>query len=213
MTAPDPARTARRELVTWLITCAAGAGLALLASGRTWATLVLNPAEGAPGSARVALSGSELVPFLTPAALAGLAATAAVLATRGLPRRLIAAVIALCGVAVVAGSWTGTRAETIAKVAPEHVTVAMTASGGAVAPSLAWLWPLAAMAGGVVLVAAGAVAVVRGGRWPGMSGRYDRRSRGRTRRQVSGERALWDAIDEGADPTTDGTADRRSGEF
>ncbi|MCT9930598.1 Trp biosynthesis-associated membrane protein [Planotetraspora sp. A-T 1434] len=233
MTAPDPARTARRSLVTWLVTCVAGAGFVLLAAGRAWATFVFNPLEGTPGPGKVALVGSELVPFLTPAALAGLAATAAVLATRGLPRRLIGAVIALCGAAVMAGSWTGTRAETIAAVAREHATVAMIASGGFAGPSVTWLWPLASVAGGVVLVAGGAMAVVRGGRWPGMSGRYDRHGRGRARRHVSGERALWDAIDEGADPTADsaadptadfkaesitndkagGTADGRSGEF
>ncbi|GII54003.1 hypothetical protein Pth03_23920 [Planotetraspora thailandica] len=208
--APAPGRTARRSLMIWLVASAAGAGLALLASGRTWATVVFAvPAGGVPGSGDVPVTGGELVAYLTPAALAALAATVAVLAARGLARRAIALVISLCGVAVVAGSWTAMETATIVAVAREHATTVMMASHGAPAHSPAWAWPALAMAGGVVLVAAGLVAAVRGGRWPGMSSRYDRPdggsrtgSQGRPRR-ATGERALWEALDEGRDPTVD----------
>jgi uncharacterized membrane protein (TIGR02234 family) len=211
--APDPARTARRSLMIWLLACAAGAGIALLASGRTWATVVFKVPAGTPGSGDVPVTGGELVAYLSPAALAALAATVAVLAARGLARRAIALVISLCGVAVAAGSWSAMRTATIVAVAREHASTAMMTSGGAPSYSPAWAWPALAVAGGVVLVAGGLVAAVWGGRWPGMSGRYDRPGggsrtgsgqEGRPRRRATGERALWEALDEGQDPTVDG---------
>ncbi|GII26664.1 Trp biosynthesis-associated membrane protein [Planotetraspora mira] len=210
--APDPARTARRALTAWLITCAVGAGLVLVAAGRAWATVTFRSQAGALGPGKVAVTGTEIVASLTPATLAALAATVAVLATRGLARRAIAVVIGLCGVAVAAASCTGTRSEAIAAAAREHATSSMMSSGRPVSESLVWAWPLLSIAGGLVLVAAGVVAVVGSARWPGMSSRYDRAdggsrtgSSGERRsarpRKVTGERALWEALDEGADPT------------
>jgi uncharacterized membrane protein (TIGR02234 family) len=212
---PDPARTARRSLMVWLLTCAVGAGLVLVAAGRTWATVTFQSQAGALGPSEVAVTGSEIAASLTPATLAALAATVAVLATRGLARRAIAAVIGLCGIAVAAVSWTATGSEAIATAAREHATSAMMSSGGPVSESPVWVWPLLSVAGGLVLVAAGVVAVARSTRWPGMSSRYDRadggsrtgssgdQRRGARPRKATGERALWEAIDEGADPTVE----------
>ncbi|GAA4598535.1 hypothetical protein GCM10023194_76280 [Planotetraspora phitsanulokensis] len=210
---PGQARTARRSLAVWLITCAVGAGLVLVAAGRTWATVTLQSQTGAPGPAEVAVTGGEIAASLTPATLAALAAAVAVLATRGLARRAIAVVIALCGLAVAAASWTGTGSEAIAAAAREHATSAMMSSGAPVSESPVWAWPVLSIAGGLVLLAAGVAAVVWGARWPGMSGRYDRAGgdsrtgsagegrRGARPRKVTGERAMWEALDEGADPT------------
>ncbi|MEW9531456.1 Trp biosynthesis-associated membrane protein [Microbispora sp. NPDC049125] len=209
--APGAGRTARRSLVAWLSACAAAAGVTLLAAGRTWATVRFPAHTGPIGAGTVPLSGTDLVASLTPAVLAALAAAAAVLAASGAARRLIGVVISLCGAVALAGAWNGTRPEAITGTAHEHVTTAMISTGGAAAAqSVAWAWPVAAMAGALVLVIAGVVAAVAGGRWPGMSSRYDRPARGsRTgmgpgRREgapVTGERALWDALDEGDDPT------------
>ncbi|ETK36510.1 Trp biosynthesis-associated membrane protein, partial [Microbispora sp. ATCC PTA-5024] len=205
-----------RSLLVWLAACAAGGGLALLAAGRTWAAVTFSAQAGPLSAGRVSLSGGELVASLTPSVLAALAAAVAVLATRGIARRVIGAVISLCGLAAAAGAWSGTRAETIVGTAREHASTAMVPSGGAVAHSVTWAWPLAAATGGLVLVAAGVVAAVAGGRWPGMSSRYDRpagggpaRAPGRERAPRS-ERAMWDALDEGADPTIEPPRDRSS---
>ncbi|WP_327045170.1 TIGR02234 family membrane protein [Microbispora sp. NBC_01189] len=223
MTTPTPAsapdhaaapgragRTAGRSLLVWLAACAAGGGLALLAAGRRWVTL---GAAGGPGGAgQDGLTGGDLVAWLPPAALAALAAAVAVLAARGIGRRAIGGVVALLGAAVAAGAWDGTRDATVAAAARAHATTA-TISGAAVpVESRAWVWPLLAAAGGLVLLGSGVVAAVRGGRWPGMSGRYERDA-GHARAEPGrapardADRAIWDALDVGEDPTDDRTDD------
>jgi uncharacterized membrane protein (TIGR02234 family) len=208
------AGAARRSLTAWAVICVLAGGLALLAAGRTWATVTFDAQAGPLAAGKVSLSGGELAAWLTPAVLAALAAGAAVLATRGVARRLVGLVISLCGAAAMAGAWSGTRAETIAGTAREHAATAMIPQGGAAAAqSVVWAWPLAAAVGGFVLVAAGVAAAVMGGRWPAMSSRYDRPGRagrtgpgsGRVPDRRSGDRALWDALDEGEDPTADPT--------
>src|SRR5690606_42153824 len=61
-------------------------------------------------------------------------------------------------------------------------------------------WPLAAGLGAPLMLAGGVLAVARGGRWAGMSDRYERAA-DRPRAQPDGDRALWDALDRGDDPT------------
>ncbi|MBP2702289.1 TIGR02234 family membrane protein [Microbispora sp. RL4-1S] len=205
--------------MAWLATCAAAGALALLAAGRIWATVTFDAQAGPLSAGHVSLTGGDLAAVLTPAVLAALAAGAAVLATRGLARRIVATVISLCGVVVLSGVWRGTRPAAVVAAAREHAATAMVPATGAAEQAMTWVWPLATALGGLVLVAAGAVAAVVGGRWPGMSGRYDRPGTGsgareadrdgdgaaarRPRRQVGSERALWDAIDEGEDPTAE----------
>lgn len=52
-------------------------------------------------------------------------------------------------------------------------------------------------------------ALLRGGRWPGMSDRYHRKGHASggtgsvAAESAPSERALWDALDEGTDPTVD----------
>ncbi|WP_187280512.1 Trp biosynthesis-associated membrane protein [Microbispora sp. CSR-4] len=212
MTAPAPARdqarTARRSLLVWLAACAAGGGLALLAAGRVWVALgtVKGTAEGPAGAGSGSLTGNDLVAWLTPAALAALAAVLAVLATRGAARRVTSVVVALLGVAVAAGAWDGTREATILSVAARHMTTAVTSSGHISVESRAWVWPLLTVVGGLVLAGAGVAAAILSARWPGMSSRYERGAGhtgtgGGTARVKDADRAMWDAIDEGEDPT------------
>jgi uncharacterized membrane protein (TIGR02234 family) len=64
------------------------------------------------------------------------------------------------------------------------------------------------MFGGLVLLAAGALTVVRGRHWPGMSSRYETpaarasRETASVREQSTTPKGLWDALDRGEDPTT-----------
>ncbi|XVQ88916.1 Trp biosynthesis-associated membrane protein [Microbispora siamensis] len=207
MTAPAPARdqarTARRSLLVWLAACVVGGGLALLAAGRAWVTL--GTAGGPAGAGGGSLTGNDLVAWLTPAALAALAAVLAVLATRGVARRATSVVVALLGAAVAAGAWDGTRGGTIAAAAAQHMTTALTSSGHISVESRAWVWPVLAAAGGLVLAGAGAAAAALSVRWPGMSSRYERgagrAATGGAARVKDADRAMWDAIDEGEDPT------------
>ncbi|GAA4226444.1 putative membrane protein (TIGR02234 family) [Streptosporangium album] len=186
--------TARRALWTWVAACVAGAALVLLAAGRDWSTVT-------HGTRTVAVSAAELAPALGPAAWAALAAVVAVLATRGAWRRVIGAVIALCGAGTLAWAWQASRTDAALRAAAERIPMAET---GALHAAPVAVWPLVAAVGGLLLVGGGVVAALRGAGWPGMSDRYDRRgpgSAGRTGGGVQSERALWDAIDLGDDPT------------
>ncbi|MGC5014075.1 TIGR02234 family membrane protein [Streptosporangium sp. DT93] len=197
--------TARREPWIWLAACLAGALPVLLAAGRDWFTVTY-------GTREVALSAAELAPALGPAAWAALAAAVAVLVTGGLWRAVVGVVLALCGAGVIAASRWGSGVDAALRLAAERAPTA-TATGTVPQVVPAPLWPVVAGAGGALLLIAGVTAVVRGGRWPGMSGRYDRpgadpgtdrpapASSASSARGVPTERALWDAIDEGTDPT------------
>ncbi|WP_067176988.1 Trp biosynthesis-associated membrane protein [Microtetraspora niveoalba] len=194
---PAPRRSsARRSLTAWLVGCAAGAGLVLLAGGREWAAVNYEGATGGP----IAVDGGDAVPALTPLALAALAAVLAVFATRGPWRRLVGVVLAGCGAGIAALAWPSRLSARAVEVA--ETTRSLSGQAAHVTTSA---WPWAAVAGGVLLAACGVAAVLVGGAWPGMSGKYERRSGagGRKTSRVSGDRALWDAIDEGADPTVD----------
>ncbi|MFF3436927.1 TIGR02234 family membrane protein [Streptosporangium sp. NPDC002721] len=195
--------TARRELFTWLAACAAGAALVLLAAGRDWFTVTY-------GTREVAVSAAELVPALGPAAWAALAAVVAVLATGGVWRGIVGAVMALVGAGTIAGSWWGSGASAALRISAEQAPMA---AGTAPQVAQAVVWPVLASAGGLLLLAGGVAAILRGRRWPGMSGRYDRQgtgpgpggavSRPAPAESAPSERALWDALDEGTDPTAD----------
>ncbi|GAA3426402.1 Trp biosynthesis-associated membrane protein [Streptosporangium sandarakinum] len=187
--------TAARALWTWVAVCAAGAGLVLLASGRDWFTVTY-------GARAVPVAAADVAPALGPAAWASLAAVVAVLATRGVWRRIVGGVMAVCGAGAVVAAWAGSRPAAAAAVAAEQATGAAGQTGGLVAAVPAW--PVVAGVGGLVLLAGGVVAAVKGGAWPGMSDRYERSGgAGRAAARGTGERALWDAIDRGADPTVD----------
>ncbi|MEU4403203.1 Trp biosynthesis-associated membrane protein [Streptosporangium sp. NPDC023963] len=193
--------TGRRELWIWLAACVAGAALVLLAAGRDWFTVTYDTRE-------VAVSAAELVPALGPAAWAALAAVVAVLATGGVWRGLVGAVMALGGAGMIAGSWWGNGASAALRISAER---APTSAGAAPQVASAVVWPILASAGGLLLLAGGVAVILRGGRWPGMSGRYDRQGAGpggaanrpAPAESALGERALWDALDEGVDPTAD----------
>ncbi|MER6830093.1 Trp biosynthesis-associated membrane protein [Streptosporangium sp. NPDC000563] len=190
--------TARRELWTWLAVCVAGAALVLLAAGRDWFTVTY-------GTREVAVSAAELVPALGPGAWAALAAVVAVLATKGVWRGLVGAVMALGGAGMIAGSWWGGGASAALRISAEQAPLSV---GSIPQVASAVVWPILASVGGFLLAAGGVAAIVRGGRWPGMSGRYDRQGAGpaggtaAARGGAPSERELWDALDEGVDPTT-----------
>ncbi|MGV9305150.1 MULTISPECIES: Trp biosynthesis-associated membrane protein [unclassified Nonomuraea] len=180
----------KRELTLWLLLCAAGAGLSLLAAGRVWTTVTYG--AGAP----VELTGGELAPAAQPLALAGLAAVVALFATRGVWRRVVGAVLALCGLGVALSAWVATAGSAALELAARRNPVgAATQDAVAIAHTA---WPYVAVAGGVLLCAGGVLAVLRATGWAGMSARYDRPGPAAGPRD---DRSLWEAIDRGDDPT------------
>lgn len=125
-----------------------------------------------PGAGR---TGAEVAPSLTGVALLALAGVAGVLATGGVGRRIVGGLLAAAG-----------AVQTVAAL----VTLA-----GAGTPA-----PLLAVAGGALLVAAGVLVVVREPRLPRLGARYAAPGAAR-RRPADPDRAAWEALDAGEDPT------------
>jgi Tryptophan-associated transmembrane protein (Trp_oprn_chp) len=120
-------------------------------------------------------TGAEVAPSLTGVALLALAGVAGVLATGGLARRLVGGLLAAAGAV--------------------QAVVAAVALGGA-----GTLAPLLAVAGGAVLLAAGVLAVATEKRLPRFGARYA--APGDRRAPRDPDRAAWEALDAGEDPTS-----------
>jgi len=219
-----------RELAAVLAAGAAGAGLALLATRQRVAEVIVRAPRPLP-AAVTPVSVAEIRPAITALALAALASLAAVLATRGLLRRLTGVITCALGAGLVlaAAARVTTRAVQAAGQAaasPASGAGAGTAAGSATAGSgrgtpagsLAGLgsrvafsghgWQVLIIAGAALVVAAGVAIVVRAARLPAMSGRYERSSAGpgpsasrSVRDSAQPGQAMWDALSAGADPT------------
>ena len=205
-----------RRLAYAVLTCLAGAGLALYAATRVWSLHVVTR-SGLP-DLRTARTGAEQAPVLVGLALVALAGAGALLATRGRVRRMLGGLLVLAGTGVAAAAVLG-RAGLDAGRAGAGATV----------------WPAACVLGGAMIVAAGVAAARHGHRWPAMGSRYERgrvpppreepaattgplppaghtlphtpRDRSAYPDRSDGvqapvdTRAAWDALDRGDDPT------------
>lgn len=195
----------RRSFGLALAGCLAGAGLALYAATRTWSLRVVDR-PGLP-ELRSATTGADRAPWLVGLALVALAGAGALLATRGLVRRLLGGLLALVGAGVA-----------VAAIAARAGLDVGRAGGGGT------FWPVACAIGGALIVGAGLAAARHGRSWPVMGSRYERSTapatpaepgdrsgplaasgleRGETRDQETRDdtRAVWDALDRGDDPT------------
>lgn len=191
----------RGEFVLVLLLGLAGAGLVFLAVRQGWAHVRTAAPKPLPGS-DVPVTGQDLVPAAGALAVAALASLAAVLATRGLTRRLVGLLLAGFGVGIAAAGSAGiTAAGAIHAVASKagppgsagsagsagSVTTGSATAGGAAgggAPSVAGFpahvvmtslpWHALTLAGALAVVAAGLLVSWRAPKWPVMSSRYDR---------------------------------------
>ena len=193
-------RTAYRALAAALAAGVAGASLVLLAAGKTWAR---GTTGGAGQMLSVHATGSQTTALPGALALVGLASLVAVFAVRRFGRYTVAALLAIsgAGAAVTALARRGDHGALDAAAASATGLTRATASHAA-----ATGWPLVTVAGGVLMLVAGLLALRYGPRWPAMSSRYDRgdgRARTRTPAPVDPDRAedLWKALDRGEDPT------------
>ncbi|NGN66935.1 TIGR02234 family membrane protein [Streptomyces sp. A7024] len=194
--------TSRKPLAIALFGGALGAAVVLLSSGRTWA-------EGAARTAvadsvlPVSASGRDVTAAPSALAVVGLAALVAVFAVRGPGRRLVAALLALAGAGTVAAAVVGARdSGALAAQAAEATGL----SSADVANVTHTGWPWVAVAGGALLLLAGALALRYGADWPAMSGRYERSGVPAPRRAKAAPdpdrpEELWKALDRGEDPT------------
>lgn len=179
----------RREMLVVLGLAVLAAALLLFASGRTWLSVRLT-APGLPAVVRDG-TGRTVAPGSFAFALAGLAGSFGVLATRRVARTVVAVVVAVCGAGGAVTAWLGARGAGDLLGPTERLL-------GSVLHVHHTAWPWVAVGAGVVLAACGVVAAVRGGRWPGMGAKYDA-PRGAPRRAT--EPDMWRALDRGDDPT------------
>ncbi|GAA1628436.1 Trp biosynthesis-associated membrane protein [Actinoplanes couchii] len=177
----------RRGLLTAVLACLGGAGAALLAVTRVWVTEV----EVRPGltDLRTEQTGAEVQPWLLGLAVMALAGAGALLATRGVVRRVLGAVLALAGVGVAVGA--------VLAWANENPDPA---------------WPVVTVLGGAAVAVGGVLTARHGHLWAAMSSRYDRTPAAAPEvtapetapvqtQAVPDSRAFWDALDRGEDPT------------
>ena len=220
--------TSRREYGYTLLAGAVGSALILFAVRQQWAQAVF--AEPKPlGSQTINVSGSDLVPLAGALALAALACLAAVIATRGVGRRITGTLLALFGAGAGAAVTASVKAATVISVAASKVAsgesaaisgmagsttsgsssnssyVASDATGRAIMSGTPW--HVAVIAGALLIFLAGLFTALRGPDWPVMSARYDapsaRTGRGRGRARSLDSATMWESLNGGDDPTDD----------
>jgi uncharacterized membrane protein (TIGR02234 family) len=182
----------RRELLLTVGLCLLGSALVLLAVSRAWVSA--HTAVAPPLPARTFEQvGSKLAPGARALALVGLAAVAALPATRARGRVVVGVLVAAAGagIAAVVGRALADPSAALSRAPIAEAHVADVGLGG---------WPYVALLGALLLIAAGVLVVVRGRRWTSMSSRYDAPTRG-----PRGEASLWEAFDRGEDPTEEVT--------
>lgn len=141
-------------------------------------------------------SGAVVRPELTPLALAGLAAIAALLATSGLLRRTVGLLVVVAGGVVLwrFAQWyqSGSSVTASFDVPPGSVPVGPLTGNPA--------GPLLTALAAVVLVIAGLLVAVRSSRMPAMGAKYS--APGAVKQPSRDpDKRLWDALDAGSDPT------------
>lgn len=194
-------RSVRREYVGALLLLAAGGVLGLVAASRPWGT-----AEQASSLSVTStpVSGSDLLPLAPAVALVALAAVVAVPAVRRLGRRLVGAVLAVLG--LVQALMAALVLPGLAGRVSDWLTSGPEATGPVDSVSTSPAWAVAVVVAGLLVAAGGLLVAVRGPSWPGMGTRYERIGATTPRRPAArpaeGNRATWDALDRGDDPTS-----------
>ena len=219
---------AGRELAVTVLLGAAGAGLVFLATRQSWAHVRTIPPRPLPAS-DVPVTGAQLVPYADALVLAALGTLAAVLASRGLVRRIIGGVLAALGAVLAAAAFTVSTAGAIsaanddlgpAAASAGSVTDGSGAVGAAVpnvagaAPHVSFAaagWQAVLVVGAAATVGAGILVVCRARKLAVMSSRYDSPAgdarpeatdEGRAAARAADSASMWEALSRGDDPTT-----------
>jgi hypothetical protein len=214
--------SASRMKLPAIVATVIGSGLALLSWSQTWFELQLTDASAQSSGEAIAVPGSTASPALAALGLAGLALVAA-LAIAGPAIRIVLGLLeVVLGGCVLLAAWL-TLGDPVGAVSPA-VTDATGVSGSGptaelVASADPTAWPVAAIIGGVLLVAAGVVVLSTGTRWPASSRRYraarladaEEAVSNAARGRAASDRAIddWDELSRGDDPTG-GAADDES---
>ncbi|MCU1691670.1 MAG: Trp biosynthesis associated, transrane protein Oprn/Chp [Frankiales bacterium] len=203
----------RRGLAAALLLCLAAGVLLLAAASGTWAA-VLVPALAPLPSRTVDVSGGDLVGGLRALGVVALAGVPALLSVRRTGRVAVGLLLTAAGLLVVVlaarvlldreAQVLGTRAYRDAAGVPDGARVY---GDGLVGGSA---WPYAALLGGVLLLGAGLLAVVRGRSWPALGATYEAPSARPVVVAEPTDKGTWDALDRGEDPTAEPTTEPTS---
>lgn len=208
MTEPRTARTTRSPgLPLALVAQALGAAAVLLIATREWQTVTTTRPRPFTDLVQ-GLSGRTVDAVPTALGLVALAGVVAVVATKGVVRRVIGALVALAGAGLVWRSLAGlapvspARARELVRAAHPQVV-----DSGALARHIVThpAWPVLSAVAGLLVLGAGAAVALRGGRWTGLSARYER-SGARApvdpeQQRARADATLWTALERGEDPT------------
>ncbi|HET6354407.1 TIGR02234 family membrane protein [Streptomyces sp.] len=197
--AASAADSSRRSLAVALLLGAVGATVVLLSSGRIWAE---GRAAVGGGTLPLNAEGSDVTGVPTALAIVGLAALVAVFAVRRAGRLLVAALLALSGAGAAVASFLGASDSAALDEKAARTTGDTAATVDALTHTV---WPYVTVAGSLLILLAGLLALRYGKQWPAMSGRYERDGTSRPRKAaiVDPDRPedLWKALDRGEDPT------------
>lgn len=197
----------RREPLLAALLCVLGAFVVLGGAGRAW--VLVGAASPLLESREVGVTGADLAPGLRALGLVGLAGVPALAASRGRGRQLVGLVLLLVGACVMA---VVVRLELsrLGLGGMALVSDPVREAGGASGESFdLTVWSVLTAFGGLVLLLAGLLVMVRGGQWAALGRRYEAPA---AREEVAApdapvaERELWEALDRGEDPTAAQTA-------
>ncbi|MBE7187399.1 Trp biosynthesis-associated membrane protein [Jatrophihabitans endophyticus] len=195
-------RRTHAEFALALILDLVGAVGAILVALQTWQVVTVHAAPPRP-DVTVHVTGHAVDSAPLAFALVALAGVVAVLATRGIVRRVVGAIVAVVGVGLIwraitaAGAVSASQARSL--VHAQHREVSVPSGAASIATHAAW--PVLTVACGVLVVAGGALVAARGQRWRAMSARYE----SDPARAADPQRAaasMWTALDRGDDPTS-----------
>jgi uncharacterized membrane protein (TIGR02234 family) len=178
-----------------------GAAGALLVATRHWQTIT-TPRPAPLHDDVLELSGRTVDAAPTALALVALAGVVAVLATRGVVRRVVGGVLTLAGLALIwraiasAGAVSARRARSM--VSDHHPTVDVSAAVPHVMTHA--VWPALTAVAGLFVAVSGALVASRGHRWQVMSARYEAQPTDEVDPAKTAA-TLWTKIDRGEDPT------------
>lgn len=204
--APAPAAPRRRPAVVAALLLGVAA-LALWASSRmTWVTV--SSSDGLGQDRTSTLDGGTWAASLTPLALVLVAAIAASFAVRGWALRIVAVAVAAVGIAAAVpavGLFAGgADPEDAARIAELPARATVTATDIAYGPAvLAMVGAVAALVAGVVLWRTPRSQAGLSSKYAGPAARREAAARRGEGDEPVTERALWDALDAGEDPTLD----------
>jgi uncharacterized membrane protein (TIGR02234 family) len=195
--APAPGRLFGAIVVLLL----AAAAVLWGASRATWVSQVV---EGIPAPRTITADGATAEPILVPWALLCLAAVGGLLATSGWGRRVVGALVAVAGLWAVLRGVAG-----LADPASEALPVGMRPGDRPLPAEAVLAGPSLGVLGGVLMLGAGLLAARFAAVLPRLGARYDAPTRAGAgaaevrATPVDPDRTLWEALDEGHDPTGD----------